>query len=317
MTLPPTSVPIVISRRAWQAYRQSNPLPKPPPVKPVTDEAPWPKSVIYTAAVVGITLIPYFSAWYISGNPAVREAVAKVVPGLEDRLRGHFGHPDPDAVSYAEVLEDGVEIPYILPNEWSGKVRQEQAAVQELMRQDVKVKIQLVDGDAVLGEDYQDVPGSLPARSDALAAFVSETAAANVGTVDGPSIAVDFAETSETVSIDSGFSGDGMYTMDSLTPASNKTADPLERATPIFSSWHYQQPVAQQAVGSANTGRGTTASSSSNDPDQGRLEYEIAELQEQLRNPNSVRTVDDIMEDLQTAKSELRRIKWGRLMTWK
>jgi hypothetical protein len=381
---------VVVSRQAWQAYRNTHPLPIKKDLKSSannnnkssnsnsssTDDMPWPKSVVYGAYVAAATLIPYFSAWFVASNPVVRERMELVVPNVQDRLRGHFGKPDVDAVSYSDTVAVQGEdvhskqsIPYILPHEWPLSVRREQQAIQKLVSAPVHVQIQLVDDDlgtstGITGHvRVQKVPGSTRARPDTLLALITSSSSTQSpsstqsSTFNLPAIAVDFlpddddnmntfsndddmknGNTSFTTSESSSSSLQSMDSMewtDSAAPGStssrgNKTTvDPLQQTAHIFSSWHYQPPAnvpnSGSSSGNSNKGNAKTSNKSNNrsssssmdDIERSRLEYQIAELEWQLKDRNNPRSVDDTMDELNQAKAALSKLKWNRWTSWK
>jgi hypothetical protein len=392
MTAPPSQPPVVVSRQGWQAYRQKHPVTKNHPVNTnkkssnnndKTDDMPWPKSVVYGAYVAAATLIPYFSAWYVSANPAAREMVEKyAIPDVQDRLRGHFGKPDVDALSYADIIEgdndedgDGADrdrdvlhklpIPHILPYEWSSKVRAEQQAIQALVSAPVNVQIQVVDDSITEDVRVQKVPGSTLARVETLLALItspsstsstssSSTAASKPNL---PAIAVDFLPDDDDDHDNtpdnggaSGFSSEpsssfgtdttewnnnnSTGTKSAATLASVKktrSVDPLQQTAHIFSSWHYQPPANVPDSGgnnnkgsnnnannsSSNNNNNTSSSVSMDDIERSRLEYTIAQLQHNLKDPNCLRSVDDMMDELKEAKADLSRLKWNKWVSWK
>jgi hypothetical protein len=401
MTAPPSQPPVVVSRQGWQAYRTKHPVAKKEPAasdknkNSSTDDMPWPTSVVYGSYVAAATLIPYFSTWYIAANPNLRERVQPYLSdGVQDFIRGHFGKPDLDAMSYADVNEGAddegdsgadtnrdvfhkIPIPNILPYESSMKVRREQHAIQAQAAAPVNVKIQVVDdSDSFMSKqdvNVQKVPGSTPARLETLLALITQQSSSSSSsssqsqsqsststpTKDSklPAIAVDFLpddDNNDNAQDNGGTSfstSSPLQSMDSSTDdwtksthaastlatgntRKQKTVDPLQQTAHIFSSWHYQPPAnvpdtSGSGSGSGNKGNNNSKGSSSNnhtssssmtmdDIERSRLEYTVAELQRQLKDPNCLRSVDDMMDELKVAKAELSRLKWNKWgVSWK
>jgi hypothetical protein len=53
------------------------------------------------------------------------------------------------------------------------------------------------------------------------------------------------------------------------------------------------------------------------DIERSRLEYAISELECNLKDPNCLRSVDDMMDELNGYKAELSRLKWNKWVSWK
>jgi hypothetical protein len=119
----------------------------------------------------------------------------------------------------------------------------------------------------------------------------------------------------------------GMTTDSSSATALSRgnTVDPLQQMAHIFSSWHYQPPanVSDSVSGSSANSKGkgntssTSASVSMDDIKRSRLEYAIAELQFNLKNPNCLRSVDDMVDELNGYKAELSCLKWDKWVSWR
>lgn len=394
MTAPPSQPPVVVSRQGWQAYRTKHPIKKDlvaaeknKKKKDATDDMPWPKSVVNGAYAAAFTLIPYFSVWYVSANPGLREMIEPYLSvQVIDFVRGHFGKPDLDALSYADVIEGGenetagtgsvdknrdffhkIPIPHILPYEFTERVRREQEAIQQQSKAPVNVKIQVVDdGDnsfmSKQDVNVQKVPGSTPARVEALLALITPPSSSSSSSTSAtttaasksnlPAIAVDFlpddddndndtqdnggttfsneSSSSSLQSMDSesstGWSNMNMTTGSSsagLTASTReKTVDPLQQTAHIFSSWHYQPPANVPNTSNSNSSKGSSSNNNSSssssssvsmdDIERSRLEYTVKELQQNLKDPNCLRSVDDMMDELKVAKAELSRLKWNK-----
>jgi hypothetical protein len=391
MTAPPSQPPVVVSRQGWQAYRTKHPVVKKDGAssdkkKTSTDDSPWPVSVVYGSYFAAATLIPYFSTWYISANPDMRESVQPYLSeGVQEAVRHHFGKPDPDAMSYADIVNEGgddeseiggtdtnrdffhnkIPIPHILPYEFTAKVRREQQAIQAQAAAPVNVKIQIVDDDSSdsfmskQDANVQKVLGSTPARLETLLALTTAGAAAAAAAAPGaadsklPAVAVDFlpddddntqednggtsfSSTNESSSLQSSMDSSTDDWSNSMTTGSNtvtsltkktKTVDPLQQTAHIFSSWHYQPPANVPETSSSSGGNKGNSNKGSNnnkgnsnssanvtmdDIERSRLEYTVSELQRQLKDPNCLRSVDDMMDELKVAKAELSKLKWNK-----
>jgi hypothetical protein len=192
----------------------------------------------------------------------------------------------------------------------------------------------------------QKVPGSTLARPETLLAFImpSESQSSSSSSASSssnlPAIAVDFlSDDDDTNDNDdsqrgtvTNFSSDSSSSMDSTSTdwtsgdlndlqaiGGKKSVDPLQMTANIFSSWHYQQPAAVATTNSSSSNKNNNSNNSNknsnvsvDDIERSRLEYRIAELQHQLKDPNNLRSKDDIVEELNQTKSELGTLKWNK-----
>jgi hypothetical protein len=76
----------------------------------------------------------------------------------------------------------------------------------------------------------------------------------------------------------------------------------LIQMTQVFSTWHYfQTPPPSRIQGPSDF-----------EVQVSRVEYQIAQLERDLKDPNCHRDIDDMQQELKSAKDELSRLKWKR-----
>jgi hypothetical protein len=80
---------------------------------------------------------------------------------------------------------------------------------------------------------------------------------------------------------------------------------PLLQQTHTFSNWYYHHhyPAQQSSQPSSMTDV---------EVEESRLEYTITELEQQLKDPNGTRDIDDMASELRQAKRDLSKLKWKR-----
>jgi hypothetical protein len=97
--------------------------------------------------------------------------------------------------------------------------------------------------------------------------------------------------------------------------------DPLLRTIPVYSTWHYQAPLPtlhdSQRRAAPSTHHPVTGQLYNTEELQIRhLEAEILRLQAELSDRNTTRPFDDIQDDLDRSRSQLRRLRWRRWVPW-
>lgn len=334
------SSPKVVSRRAWNALKENIPPRPPPAAKPKAEDKPWPQSVRIAGYVAGGVLVPYFALWTITSNPTLRRWIGPYLP--MDRLRSHFGHIEPDAQSYVEEMqlddEDyvatsdvKVEKPshsdqyYQFPNEPTLRERQQQEIIDAMNEATIRTKITVFSSSSSQDSIVQSIPAKTLATVESVIAAIQQgtTSFKNGGT--NPLIALDFEEdddsnndssansvSSNTLLSDDDTAAASMVSFD--VTANNGNQDPaksLLKETQTFSKWFYISPQQQQQRQESND-----SSSSDRDLAISRLEFTIAELQKNLKDPTSTRDMDEMAAELKQAKRELSGLKWKRLLGW-
>jgi hypothetical protein len=303
VTAPPQHTIRVVSRRVWQAHKETLPK-KPKPKGPTNvDEKPWPLNFKIAGAVAAATLIPYFSVWFICSDPALREFFKDYLP--LDKLRWHFGENEWNATSYVDSLEHPIDVNLkTFPLELPYQTRKEQGELEKLENGNVSVQLILLDGASQeQTQPTKQVPGSTKATPDTLLNVFGNHLE------QGGSVAVEFIDEH-----DSG--GDAIFadafsntennnsTTSSLLSLEDPTA-PLLQRTHTFSTWHFQ-PQAQSQQQQVKTSKRMT----DEQVEMSRLEYTIDKLQNDLNDPNCTRDIDSLREELNQAKKALSRSKW-------
>jgi hypothetical protein len=152
--------PLVISRRAWNEFKESRGITKKPTGSSKSnssEENPWPRNFQIAGYVAGTFLVPYMMLWTITSNPTLREWFGPYLP--LDKLRTHYGEPEWDAQSYSEELEqmknkenqtgndDDSASPnvqfYQFPQEAPFRERQQQEIIKIMEESDVKITLSL------------------------------------------------------------------------------------------------------------------------------------------------------------------------------
>jgi hypothetical protein len=281
---------LVVSRRAWRAYKET--LPK--KVKKKVDkpeDKPWPRNMQLAAYGAAAIFVPYATIWFITSNPSLREALQGVLP--LDKLRSHFGDEEWDVKSYVEREELNEEC-YKFPNEPPLLERQQEAKIQEFNDGKVSANIYLLSDDGSQ-EQMKEVPASTRANRKALLELV--------GTSDGKDVAVDFVDTYDSEMDSSSSSSEFGDTLS--FPESADSVRPLLQTIHTYSSWHHVPSQQAQAASQLNV-----------DLEVPRLEFVIDELEKSLKDPSCTRDIDGMVAELNEAKSDLRRLKWKRRLGW-
>jgi hypothetical protein len=325
---------LVISRRAWQSFREKNAPPKSPKApKPKEEEKPWPRSIVIGGTVAGAILIPYSFLWVVTSNPTLREWFSPYLP--MNMLRTHYGHLEWDVQSYADEMmmtttsmaKDGttkkvVAEYYQFPNEEPYRVRQQQALIGALEGSDVSVTVYLSESDGHQVMESRVVSGGLKANEKTLIGLLKGSSKVSVDPSSSTTVAIDFDDdynnsdpnslynegfqtTPNTLAMSQPSSEGTSYEM---APASENAAAPLLQKTQSFSTWyHVPTQGGQQASGSSGA-------SSSNDTEieVSRLEYVIADLERNLKDHTCTRDIDEMMTELRRSKRELSALKWKR-----
>eukprot|EP00531_Pseudo-nitzschia_arenysensis_P012575 CAMPEP_0116140642 /NCGR_PEP_ID=MMETSP0329-20121206/13964_1 /TAXON_ID=697910 /ORGANISM="Pseudo-nitzschia arenysensis, Strain B593" /LENGTH=391 /DNA_ID=CAMNT_0003635785 /DNA_START=146 /DNA_END=1321 /DNA_ORIENTATION=+ len=332
--------PLVISRRAWLEFKETRGIKKkrPDPSKrpKSDDEKPWPKSVQIAGYVAGTVAVPYIILWTITSNPTLREWFSPYIP-LE-KLRPYFGKLEWDAQNFSEEMEnvknkeknqeDATELNdyYQFPEEEPCKTRRQQELVEAINGSDISVTLSLQSSSTASTPDEvvtKSIAANTVANPNTLLEYFP-SASSSVG--GNTTVAVDFLdrknEDSDVNSFNAGETTDGTLMTDADSLESNGSfgtsahdlaseSRQLGKDTQTSSRWAY----VAMANGSTQKDAKTTSSPpqiSETDIEIGRLEYEISELEKNLRDPMCTRSIDDMTTELRQAKKDLSRLKWRR-----
>ena len=317
-----TNTTAIVSRRQWQEFlRTKKPQLKPSATsttKNATDSKPWPRSVIWTGYALAVTVIPYTTVWICLTNQTSRPWVLNNVnTTVETALRQHFGTDDNDQVSYTDWLHDKQPIPRVFMGEASEKERIQQARIEQHAEKPVRVRVKLwkpaeAAATNVLAETELELPATLPATRNTLQ---TQCQAQNVTiNMDEESVAIDFPVAKETLPeavFEDETTSSTTATTTTTTAAAAPPIDPLRTEARVYSLWHFQPPAPEIA----DTDRSVMTD---DDVRQQRLRHEIAVLELELKNSTvATRPIDDIVEELEQRKKELRQLQWKKWMPWK
>jgi len=340
--------PLVISRCAWNEFKESHRLSKSLPgsskSKP-KDENPWPRNFQIAGYAAGTFLVPYMMIWTVTSNPTLREWFGPYIP--LDRLRTHFGELEWDAESYNDGLEetkktekqmgqcdtdDSVSLSigyYQFPQEASFRERLQQEIINNMEESDVEFTLSLSSS------------SSLPSTEEVVTKTVAASTIANaknllnffpsdsVSTTTNQTIAVDFIDEKIDINGNNNISNDGgndtfelisddgglMTDAESMSSNGNQSADlladrVLANETQTMSKWSYVAPQPSQAV--QNEAAANISQPTDVEMNIGRLEYTTSELEKNLRDPMCTRDIDDMQQELRQSKRELSKLKWKR-----
>jgi hypothetical protein len=182
---------LVLSRRAWNALKNTLPPKAPPSAKPKVEEKPWPQSVRITGYVAGGIIVPYITIWWITSNPTLREWFGPFLP--MDKFRSHFGHLEWNVQSFVDEMpfhdlvinknndDDDDDDEFLLsavihkpqpnieyfqfPNEPPFRERRQQEIIDALNNSIIQVKITLLPSSSTSLENepyYQSLPFQEP-----------------------------------------------------------------------------------------------------------------------------------------------------------
>ena len=271
----------VVSRRLYQARN--------PPVRKVRetkkdDDKPWPQYLVNASYVAGVTLIPYFTTWFVVSNPTLREST-----GIDQSeytwIRHHFGEEDPDSISFVDSKED-MDYRYPLEPPLSERKRQWEID-QSLQKDEVVVKVG-DESDFLTTAKEEHLPASTLAKKEVLQKLFQ---------TDSPALSFPSDPPEESAAV-SGITSDE----ESL----HEEPDPLLRATVVYSPWQYQSP-ANAVSGQQQPQSQAPPAQSADAIEKSRLEYEISRLETELQK-GSNRSIDDIMEELDRQQGPVARI---------
>ncbi|KAG7369203.1 hypothetical protein IV203_031946 [Nitzschia inconspicua] len=328
---------LVVSRRAWDAFKDKIPHKPPPVVKPKADEKPWPQSVRIAGYVAGGILAPYISIWCITSNPTLRRWFGPYLP--MDKFRSHFGQLEWNAQSYVDEMQldlasmggSGDAIPvekpqpnvqyYQFPEELPYRDRQQQEIIDAVNESSIKVRITLFSSSSSQDTKTQTIPAKTLATAANVIAAIQGSDSTSLNTNESPiTVAVHFEDddmdgsknqSNDVFLSDDDAAGPATTATDAFETANNtnknnsKEAESLLKETQTFSKWFYISP--QQQAADSNM-----SSSSDRDMAISRLEFTIAELRNSLKDPTCTRDMDEIAAELRQARRELSGLKWKR-----
>jgi hypothetical protein len=249
--------------------------------------------------------------------------------------KGNSGEGDDD------VREVDIRF-YRFPGEMPFRERLQEQMVETMNSMDIKARILVedaagtnqVDGHpaVVVAEETVSVPGSVSASQSSLKSLLkspsipNESSTMNIAVEfdeddpnneghQGSSIIVDYGRNHRSLEEDQ--TGVGVdpreFTQD--------TGRALLQDTHTFSKW-YSIPVAtqqqqqQQQQGQQRSNSSREKRISDQTIEISRLEYTIAELQRNLKDPTCTRDIDDMVSELKQAKRQLSSIKWRQRLGW-
>jgi hypothetical protein len=256
-------------------------------------------------------------------------------------LRGHFGAPDPHGAAYTEVLgPDGVTdpllVPSVLPGEGSARDEAAAEAIDRRLRGAVRVELSAVPSSSfspsALAQEQQQqpaaaicltLPASLPANEDALRRSFLDALPSGAGGGD-VFVTVDFPDDDEkegdedasTLKDDADSALSDILQGDSVSATPAHGRDPLLQSISIYSSWHYRPSLPSGAGGGASSSHPVTGRLTNEELQIRHLEAEVRRLQSELEDVATTRPFDDIRDDLDRCRSQLRRLRWKRWVPW-
>ena len=314
-------------------------------------EKPWPRSVQFLGYGLATTVVPFCIAWYIATNVTIRHFLEPYVPGMIPVLRKLFGDPEEESISYVDKREDKEHfvMPLSLVSEPNTQRRREQEELEELVKGTSKINTRLrvyTHGGFNLGQ-VVDMPGAAPVTREGLLQVLMEDRNQSIDPESVSHVTVEFGNVcdQDNAGVDTNRADDSSLAVSSYAPSTTSSdnlvtvagsrsgddTDPnlsarvvnLTKTAETFSSWHCQ-PAVSSALVQPETGASGSSSSSNNKKDSGstrmtpddirsaELNYEIQILQGQLKDHTTMRNLDDITQELEQAKSELRRLRWKK-----
>jgi hypothetical protein len=316
---------VIVSRRRWDAYLDNTPpkLKVAAPKAAKTEDKPWPRYLVWTGYGLVATVVPYMAVWIGLTNESSRAFLLQQCgPRVGGILRQHFGSPEVGAVSYVDRQADGpAGIPHALLGEESFAVRQQQGHIaDDCWKGDVKVRVNVHTNDTVDTTEV-DLPAAVLASKEeilAKAASLAQSLASAPGGGEGAVVSVDFvsqpkkAPTSLDDNNNNNNNNDTMGDNNNEFATVDNAVDPLRRTAPVYSLWHYQPTAAAPTASGASAG-----TAADQDFQVERLRAGISRLEAELQNSaTGTRPIDDVVEELQLHKAELRRLGWQKWKPW-
>lgn len=289
-----------------------------------SEEKPWPKSVRiagYTMVVLGI---PYSILTLISESPSLQDFLQEYSYGrtlMEKIIRPYWGHVD--AYPYVDDDEDaGIS----LYNEPSAIVRKAQDEIHSLCDDQADYNVEILHTEAKNDTSYSSIQRKdLNLSGSTLVSPLNVARKLNLTTNDDEItvLALEFLDTqndSDSLVMDK----DEIQ----MVPANNNIGEHyLRNITSTWSTWHYFNKNPGNNENSSNTHTATNTAAMDTRPvydesEMARLELEhnLQLLQTEYNDPNSTRDRDDLIQDIEKYKKELRQLKkharWNRVKAW-
>jgi len=330
--------PFVISRRAWNEYKESHGLSK---IKSSSKnwnssegEKPWPENFRVAGYVAGAFLIPYIITWTITSNPTLREWFGLYIP--LDKLRTHFGELEWDSQCYSAELEttkktesdddkkNSIKHYYQFPEEAPYQERMQQKIIDNMNESDINITLSLLSSTSEFPVSEKNVvtktvAAKTIANSKLLynlfpsSATATTTASASSSIMKYPQIAVDFlddANNNDNADPSSNDNRDACDDNDNINFKSNSNYGSdrlLAKGMQTMSNWSYMMQQQQQDTNSATR---IASQQTELEIDIMRLEYDIKSIEQDLKDPLCTRDIDNMQQELRRSKRELSKQKW-------
>jgi hypothetical protein len=305
---------VVVSRRLWfkHAHRFQKNNTTDVTAKITPDEKPWPKNWIRFFYVSAGTLIPYFGLWFVSSNTTLRDMLLPVNDESSvfmKWVRAHYGQEDLHAISYC----DPPEKEYRLLDELSASERTQEQQKRKMNQQNIHVRVGFVTehmGTYQLATEMKDhtLPGSLVANAETLKETLMGTRKDDALEIMTGSPVVTFVDDDDDDDDDAGDENKGNVSDTINEVPLLKPNDPMFQTHYAMSSWQVVDPAMIPEKKKDTT-------TSWEEIERNRLEYELVHLQEEIRR-GSTRSIDDVREELDRVQKELRRRSWKRWLPW-
>lgn len=301
----------VVSRRWVDAHRRMNSKQSSKSnasAEKPEDKKPWPQSVLITGYSLAAVIIPYSLTWTITTNETLRTELFRRYPAVEPILRRHFGTLEWDHQPYVEVVarheHEKIDAHYyMLKSELPFRQRIKEERIEANCLAPLKVRVCTYNDDGSLLDcsNVTTPDGTIPARRESLFQLLGKP---------------DVLDKQQHVVVTAEFEDDDVTTttadlaeMESSSPSAaggggGELLDhklSLSQMTQVFSIWHYFQRSIQRIQGPSDY-----------EVEVSRIEYSIAKLENDLKDPNCHRDIDDMQNELRSAKKELRNLKWKR-----
>ena len=313
------------------------------------DEKPWPRNVQIAGYVAGALAVPSIILWTITSNPTLREWFGPYIP--LDKLRPYYGKLEWDAQNYSEEME-GVKNKeknvnnesqligyYQFPEEDPFNMRREQELIESMSETDVSVTLSLHSSSSPPSPAEEIVTKSIAAKTVANAKNLLEYFPSAMTSMNGnATVAVDFLDQENEDSDTSSFNAktgntddpiggiDGTLMADAVSMESDKIGGQFERLHNLTkgsqqlskdiqttSKWTYVPQTSTEGSTTKDTDKSSSNPQiSKTEIEIGRLNYEISELEKNLRDPMCTRSIDDMTTELRQAKRELSRLTWKK-----
>jgi hypothetical protein len=295
------------SRRVWftrHPKRSSLQLVK---LNILNDNKPWPLSIRVAAAVLAGTLGPYAIGFIFANSPVLYNQWPESVRA---QLRTHFGADEVNGSTWPQQLR-GEPVPKVLRGEASWRERQLQAEHDRVAQTTIAATI--------VTENHDEMHVVLPAR-----VLATHQHLKNYINGDATIVHVEFGRDVE----EENSNGDLAMTTTNDNPSSDSSPqdvassveqqeeDPLISRIQIFSTWFHVPERQHQGNTTASVNNKNNSTQSDAQVQMDSLQYTIAQLANELQSANPSRSIDDITQELQQTKANLRRLKKGQWWWW-